>query len=518
MDEHDASVLGSIAAFREAGFALHWLHPRTKRPIGNEWSTAPVASLTDLRATHRPGYNLGARTGEFSRLTGGKYLIIFDLDIRDPELSEEAWEALESLFPDLDFSEFPMVVSGSGGESRHIYVASDKPFFSKKLAVSEGKHRALDPVTGKDRWRYDWEIELFGTDKQVAMPPSIHPDTGLPYTWEAPYSDEALEFGLWATIDAAVIEPIVAQTATYAFETREPLTFEPGQLERDLDDVPVSHIDDYADWISLGQALHHQFGGSAEGYALWLLHSKRSQKFDGKQMMSRWRGFGRNRKAPVTMGTVRQWAIDARRARLIASFDEEEGDVETAFAPTPPPPASTAADIDDLLGGDTHAPAPTPAFDIDDMLGEAEATPVGAPDLDWMSLLDFTDAEKPVLKGTLHNVELIVANDPRLLELPQLNEFTQEIVQRTPPGLKPARRANQAKPVRQLEGRVWGVADRLNGDLWSDDRDFAIRSVLEAPKTQGGYGMKLTDRDLKAAIALVAQRNAFHPVREYLDG
>lgn len=64
---------------------------------------------------------------------------------------------------------------------------------------------------------------------------------------------------------------------------------------------------------------------------------------------------------------------------------------------------------------------------------------------------------------------------------------------------------------------MWNVRDELNGELWSDDRDFAVRSILEAPATQGGYGIKLTDRDLKAAIVLSANGSAFHPVREYLE-
>jgi predicted P-loop ATPase len=70
----------------------------------------------------------------------------------------------------------------------------------------------------------------------------------------------------------------------------------------------------------------------------------------------------------------------------------------------------------------------------------------------------------------------------------------------------------------QLEGRIWDVADTLNGSLWSDDRDFAIRSIIEAPRTQGGYGIKVSDRDLKAAIVIAANDHAFHPVREYLNG
>ena len=41
--------------------------------------------------------------------------------------------------------------------------------------------------------------------------------------------------------------------------------------------------------------------------------------------------------------------------------------------------------------------------------------------------------------------------------------------------------------------------------------------MIEAPKTQGGYGIKVPDRDLRAAINIVGRKNCFHPVREYLS-
>lgn len=136
--------------------------------------------------------------------------------------------------------------------------------------------------------------------------------------------------------------------------------------------------------------------------------------------------------------------------------------------------------------------------------------------LEWVSLLDLN--EDGAIKARLHNVEVIMLNDIRFVGLPQLNEFTQETVQRTTPGIKASKRKNAAKLTRQLKGRVWNVADVVNGELWSDDRDFAIRSIIGAPRMQGGYGIKVGDRDLKAAVVIAANENLLHPVREYLEG
>jgi predicted P-loop ATPase len=60
--------------------------------------------------------------------------------------------------------------------------------------------------------------------------------------------------------------------------------------------------------------------------------------------------------------------------------------------------------------------------------------------------------------------------------------------------------------------------DTLNGALWSDDRDFLDPFRHRSAADEGGYGIKVSDRDLKAAIALAANDHAFHPVREYLNG
>jgi Virulence-associated protein E/Primase C terminal 2 (PriCT-2)/Bifunctional DNA primase/polymerase, N-terminal len=516
MDLHDQAVLEALDPLRTAGFALHWLHPRTKRPIGDSWSEAPVLSAEELRRIHGRGNNLGVRTGEPSELASGGYLHTFDLDIRVAELADEAWEKFAELFPEVDVEDLPCVASGSGGESRHLYFSTDKPFFSKKLAVSEGKHRGAD-----GKWHYDWEIELFGTLKQVALPPSIHPDTGQPYRWLRPFDFSMLAIGAGPHVSAEAIERLaVAMATTYDFETRDPLTFEPGQLERDLDDIPEDRIDDYHDWIALGQALHHQFGASDEGFNLWIEVSKLSPKFEQNDMRGlrrKWRGFGRNRRQPVTMATVRQWALDARKARLISQFDEEPDD--DAFDGVAGPQHTDPVDVDSLLG-DENAEDDDEAEEIDsiDAIGAAAAGVVSSvPEhaKAWMEQLQFTD--KGGIAGTLHNVAVIIRNDPRLVGVPQINEFTQETVQRRTPGRHAARRRNAAKQMLQLEGRIWQVKDTLNGELWSDDRDFNIRAILEAPTTQGGYGFKVSDRDLKAAIVLAANDNAFHPVREYLN-
>jgi hypothetical protein len=82
-----------------------------------------------------------------------------------------------------------------------------------------------DEKLGREVKKRHWEIELFGTGKQVAMPPSIHPDTGLPYRWDQPFNLEELALGLSPRIPAARLEELGMldlQTATETLELKPP--------------------------------------------------------------------------------------------------------------------------------------------------------------------------------------------------------------------------------------------------------------------------------------------------------
>lgn len=506
----ESEMLSAARPLVEAGFALHWLRPRSKAPAAKDWSTAPTASFADLEASYVRNANLGVRLGEPSSTPAG-YLHVFDIDIRVADLADEAWAAFATLFPDIDPAALPSVASGSGGESRHLYFVSETPFASKLLAVSEGKHRRekADPKTGelKSGWSCDWEIELFGTGKQVVLPPSIHPDTGKPYVWEREFNLAALDLGIGPEIPAAKIEALgVTNHTTYAFESREPLEFKAGQIERELDELPISDLA-YDDWIRVGQALHHQFGAAEAGWDLWLQHTRRSSKHNGDErtMRKKWRSFGRYRGQPVTMATVRHWVQEARIAELTDAF-EDLGD------------ESGGIDIDALLGG-----LETESTDLVALLDDLPAQTVApgavgvaspAPfDPEWRSKLQIT--EEGEIKATLHNVALIVKNDIRTRGVIAFNEFTQETVQRGKPGKFKLQKASPKGEI-QLEGDLWVVPDPQNGRLWSDSHTTAIRAMIEAPKRQGGYSLKVSDRDLNGAIDLAGREHRFHPVREYL--
>lgn len=126
------------------GAALHWLHVKEKRPVSAGWSTAPKLTESELRDTYREGQNIGVRLGLPSKIGDG-YLHLIDLDVRDPAKSDEAWGRLLDIWPEANT--YPTVISGSGGDSRHIYFLSPEALPKRKLARgTAGKSTSWEPA------------------------------------------------------------------------------------------------------------------------------------------------------------------------------------------------------------------------------------------------------------------------------------------------------------------------------------------------------------------------------------
>jgi hypothetical protein len=86
-------------------------------------------------------------------------------------------------------------------------------------------------------------------------------------------------------------------------------------IERVKDEV-LAHLDPegYADWIKVGQALHHQFQGSGDGLALWDEWSQGSGKWVEGVCDQRWDTFDSTRPGGVTLGSLLHETSTAREA------------------------------------------------------------------------------------------------------------------------------------------------------------------------------------------------------------
>ncbi|WOE76362.1 VapE domain-containing protein [Alterisphingorhabdus coralli] len=497
------SLLNILGPFIDSGFSIHWLHEQSKAPVERSWSSVPRKTRDELAALYRDGYNVGVRLGDPSKVAGG-FLHVIDLDIRNEELADEAHEILGGLIP--GYKALPVVLSGSGGESRHYYFITSEAFRSKKIARSEGFSMVMDPQKQRPVKKFDWEIELFGTGKQVAMPPSVHPDTGAEYTWERPFDFDELALGIAPSIAAAIVSglPGVSGAIDGDADDRPPLGLSIAEAKGHVFALPVDEwCEDRDGWFQVGMALHHEFAGrglEGDAFALWCDFSGQSEKFDINDARRVWLSFKDNKTRNIRMATIIQAAKLARfEQKFDAIIDGHDGFSDGAEN-------EGNQSIDDLLGTKSDA------FAALDDLGEKLPTQPGK--AEWMSKFHLND--KGAIRPTLPNVGLIIANDIRIKGIVAYNEFSDMIVRIGKPA-KLVKFREGPKGVKQLTGKIWDRKDLVNGDLWRDVHDSTVRDLIETPTTQGGYGFKVPKQDLNDAITNVAEANGFHPVREYLE-
>lgn len=366
-------MLKEVTHLSALGFALHWLHPKSKRPIGEDWSEKPVATAAALRATYREGNNLGVRLGQWSKVGGG-YLHIIDMDIRKPELVDVAKAKLAEVFPEFDFENAVTVISGSGGESRHFYLLSERPFPPRKFAHSVGfemvPEKRLNKKTGEleDRpvKKWDWELHLLGTGAQAAIPPSIHDKTGRPYRWDRRFDPTDVDLGLCDIISAEAVARLVGYDddpdGEPDPERMQRLGLSLDEIRANLEYLPFEdHFDDRDGWFRTGMAIHHETEGSKEGFKLWCEFSRRSEKFDLDDSKRVWRSFKNRTGKPYRMASV---VAIAREERASTQMDDIEDDFENQETPE-------VGMFDDLLG-DTPAEAPKKLSKSQQRLAKAE--------------------------------------------------------------------------------------------------------------------------------------------------
>lgn len=180
------------------GFSIWWLHPKSKRPIGNDWTTLPNKSWDQLNREYREGMNVGVRLGTPSKMPDG-FLAGIDCDVKSKEKKHlvEMRRALAKLVGD---KELPRVASGRGGGSAHLYCRTRKafktftPYRSEELVEYQSpsktpskKERAIlgdAKIKAGLRLGPAWEISLYSDGRQCVLPPSTHPDSGRAYRWE----------------------------------------------------------------------------------------------------------------------------------------------------------------------------------------------------------------------------------------------------------------------------------------------------------------------------------------------
>lgn len=140
-----SAVIKEAERLHKLGFAILWIKPKSKAPVKSKWTTGPREEWSSLRDSYRQGFNVGVRLGSPSKIAG-KYLAVIDIDVKSTDVKHraEAEAAVAELFPNLP-KDVIQVMSGRGNGSSHIYVVTEKPASPIKKRVSNEKVKVYMP-------------------------------------------------------------------------------------------------------------------------------------------------------------------------------------------------------------------------------------------------------------------------------------------------------------------------------------------------------------------------------------
>jgi len=210
------------------------------------------------------------------------------------------------------------ISSGRAGRGKLIY-RLDTPLPSFKLAPYKVPNPD-DPTKPKTYHALEFRCAAAnGLTVQDVLPPTIHPETGNPYTWV--YGDTVL--GHWSQLPPlpAALEALWRAQLPEA-PTAPPEPVEPVQARADEAELvaflksrdPDATYDGEGGWLETGAILHYETRGSARGLLFWDTWSRLGKKYDGKPGYTpaeKWRTFRLDAEYPATIGQFRQEQVSA---------------------------------------------------------------------------------------------------------------------------------------------------------------------------------------------------------------
>lgn len=189
----------------------------------------------------------------------------------------------------------------------------------------------------RSRANHDLGIEVYAHGRYFAITGhAIRNDLGLDQT-EQLASFVAERLG--ARVAAPVGEDDDEDLAAFVAWDRRRKPLDGWTIDRVKDEV-LPHLDPegYADWIKVGQALHHQFEGSGDALELWDEWSARSGKWVEGVCEQRWDTFDSTRPGGVSLGSLLHETSTAREqaeankaeARVQGALDKIKASATTA--------------------------------------------------------------------------------------------------------------------------------------------------------------------------------------------
>jgi hypothetical protein len=314
----------SFADYVESGWALCRIRPGTKAPAGDNWQYRESAVRDPVTAN-------GLMAAGLCHAWSGTCAVDIDnWDVANEYLKANGVD-LESLF---DAEDAVQLTSGRQGRGKLIY-ALPNPLPSVHLAPykAPGKKNPEKLET-----YHGLELRCAtrgGLTVQDVLPPTIHPDTGRPYSWV--YGDPVM--GHWSNpppLPAALRALWTAQREPVAEAAPEQRTARGATVNEIQALLDAKDPEDFAydDWLETGLILHHELGGSAQGYAMWLAWSSRCSKHDVTQMPAKWRSFGQSPGPYKTIGSWLQERVAAPEEFAINEAPVRDPDEPEDTGPT----------------------------------------------------------------------------------------------------------------------------------------------------------------------------------------
>lgn len=461
-------MIADLKRLHQLGFALHWLKPRSKAPVASGWTTGPRQEWADFVGKLDPDFNVGTRLGEPARFKDGTYHAVIDCDVKskEPKHLAEMSETLAQLFPKVNVKKAPWTRTGRGNGSGHLHVRTKRAPSPARLAQSPDIVEVLMPSTHPSkndlnrlgaervklgyRARPAWEISFMGTGQQVVIPPSIHPDTGNPYSWSRPPK---------APEDFPLVDPPKGITKEKS-DTSPAEHFEFPTV--DLSRLPQETLaligdgegctDRSAALFRLAVELRNHGYTEAEMISVFTDEANYigSAAYDHAQTKSRQR--------------AARWVKD-----YVIRPAYEKASAEAVFA--------THALIGD-------------AEDLSEEAALAQASEISA-SRPWTAKLEKTGKGfEAKTRGTLKNINLILKNEVGM-DVFKRNEFSGTDVY----GCEPP----------------WN-----DSKIDQEVRDIDVTNIVHW--LARNYGFEAAKDKIYQAIQQIASENAFHPVRDFLDG
>jgi len=261
-----ADLVDFALRYVHRGFRVLPCHPGTKAPLCEHGAKDATTDEAMIREWFQrlPHAGIGMALGG---------LLAVDVDVRDGKRGDETFDALVAKHGPLPNG--PVQRTRSGG--RHYL-----------LRAREGA--SYPGTAGTD-------IDLkHGPHSYICVEPTPN------YTWldeEDPWRDDVTipEAPQW-------LERIEAAPSPER-DTSEGRTLPRHEVERIR--AMLRHCGDFDNhdaWVRAGMALHHETGGSGQGFELWTTWAQQSAKFNADEQHKRWQSFARTDGQRVTLASL----------------------------------------------------------------------------------------------------------------------------------------------------------------------------------------------------------------------